>query len=80
MNKCLDANGNLLKIGDRVKQVYIDHTYYDSCYDMKNQILEIMAIEENQIRLNNIFVIANRFVKVNYLKNKIRKLRKLIKK
>lgn len=81
MNEHRDVNGNLLKVGDKVKFIYED---YSGAYTY-NKIYTILSFGNYYINTLDNNNCSNgfhysRFVKVDCLKNKIRKLRKLIKK
>lgn len=85
MNDAKDAKGNLLKVGDKVKRIYPGNFSYDVCVTL-NSVYKII-----EITLCSLIIIddkgksspydSNKFIKINdCLKNKIRKLKKLINK
>lgn len=82
MNKCRDAKGNLLKVGDRVKCIIgIEGDAYSI---ILNKIYRIFSIDDEIIYISKEDGdgwYSFRFVKVNdCLKNKIRKLKRLLNK
>lgn len=86
MNECRDAKGNLLKVGDRVKCISNKGLNILGA-PILNKIYRIFSFR-NAFPDNIIITdtegydgwYSTRFVKVDCLKNKIRKLKRLIKK
>lgn len=82
MKKCRDAKGNLLKVGDQVKCIIgIEGDAYSIILD---KIYKIFSIDDEIIYISKKDGdgwYSFRFVKVNdCLKNKIRKLKRLLNK
>lgn len=84
MKEYRDAKGNLIKIGDKV--MLISSVYYskhiNKIFICKANVLKLGG--ENIVCINvegeDLFFLSSKFIKVDCFKNKIRKLKKLIKK
>lgn len=86
MVECKDTIGNILKIGDKVKCLFnpYHNTEFENLFTI-NKCYLIKKIENNEVTLvNNLRnydrLFSDWFIKVDCLKNKIRKLKRLLNK
>jgi len=79
-----DLKGNILKIGDKVKIIKCSGSQYWYRLDV-NQIFEVSLLLASIVYVSYLgqkctyFLDMHDFIKVSFLKNKIAKIRKLVK-